>query len=131
MARVVITQKSLAPQGALRGFGDARHGAWVLFAGAVRGSENGRPLRAIRYQAYVPMARKVLETVASRAERKFNARVALLHRHGRVPVKGISLLVACATAHRADAFAAARWVVEQVKKDAPFWKIDFEGDSRS
>lgn len=126
MHRVILTEEPLALDGLWEGLFDPAFGAVVLFAGCVRGEENGEPIVAIRYEAYADMARPQLEKIARETGERFGARVFIYHRVGAVHVKGISLLVACAAPHRAEAFDAAREVVEQIKKDVTIWKMDFE-----
>lgn len=126
MHRVILTEEPLSLGGLWEGHFDPAFGAVVVFAGCVRGEENGEPIAAIRYQAYVDMARTQLERTAKEIGERFQCRVSIHHRVGLVPVKGISLLVACAAPHRAEAFDAAREIVEKIKKDVTIWKVDFE-----
>lgn len=100
-------------------------GAVVIFLGCVRATEEGRPITAIRYEAYEAMARRVLETAAREAGEQHAAEVLVRHRTGRVPVGEPSLVVAAAAAHRAEAFEAACAAVEAIKRDAPIWKVEF------
>lgn len=125
MCKIVLTQDVLTLDGALENLLDSTRGAFVLFAGCVRGEENGEPISSIRYETYKPMALKLLTEIAGEVEERFGARASILHRFGDVPVRGVSLLVACAAAHRAEAFQAVQWIVERIKRDAPIWKVDF------
>jgi molybdopterin synthase catalytic subunit len=106
---------------------DPEHGAVVVFEGRVRGSEDGAPITAIAYDAYESMAEEQLSAVAREAEERWDVRAVVLHRLGRVPVNEASLVVAVGAGHRAGAFDACRWIVDEVKKRAPIWKISFEG----
>lgn len=101
-------------------------GAIVIFLGCVRATEDGKPISGIRYEAYEGMAGKVLDEAAREARERFSAQVVVRHRSGLVPVGEPSLVVACSAAHRAEAFAAARSVIERIKRDAPIWKVDFK-----
>ncbi len=97
-------------------------GAIVLFLGSVR-AEAG--LAALDYEVYVPMARKILAELADRATTKFGVlEVSIVHRVGRVPVGRDSVAVACAAAHRREAFAACAWVMDEVKRIVPIWKAE-------
>ncbi len=125
MCGIALTQETLTLDDVIENLLDSSRGALVLFAGCVRGEENGQTISAIRYEAYKPMALKLLTEIAEEAEQKFGARVAVSHRFGEVPVEGVSLLVACAAPHRAEAFQAAQWIVERIKQDVPIWKVDF------
>jgi len=97
-------------------------GAIVLFVGTVR-SDAG--VRALDYEVYRPMAIKSLTTLAERAKDKFGLTdMSIVHRLGRVPVGGDSVAIACAAVHRAEAFAACAWVMDEVKRIVPIWKTE-------
>jgi molybdopterin synthase catalytic subunit/molybdopterin converting factor small subunit len=104
-------------------------GALVTFFGTVRAESRGRAVTALEYEAYEPMALAWLERLARAARAEHGAlRVAVWHRVGRVPVGGDSVCIAVAAAHRAEAFAAARHVIEGLKADVPIWKREFYED---
>jgi molybdopterin synthase catalytic subunit len=97
-------------------------GAIVLFVGSVRSDEG---VRALDYEVYRPMAIKSLTTLAERATAKFGLTdISIVHRLGRVPIGGDSVAVACAAVHRAEAFAACAWVMDEVKRIVPIWKTE-------
>lgn len=100
-------------------------GGVVIFSGVVRATEAGAPIAAISYEAYESMAAKELARIVAEAEREHGACVAVHHRTGRVPVGEASVLVAAAAAHRAEAFAACRQVIDRLKETAPIWKAEF------
>jgi molybdopterin synthase catalytic subunit len=103
-----------------------RHGAVVTFDGVVRGEEAGEPIAAIVYEAYDAMAEKELRRIVEAAAARWSGAVAVRHRVGRVPVGEASLVVACGTRHRKDAFEALAWVVDEIKASVPLWKTTFE-----
>jgi len=95
-------------------------GAIVLFLGTVR-SDPG--VRALEYEVYVPMARKVLADLASRAKEEFGIlEMSIVHRLGRVPLRGDAVAIACSAAHRREAFEACAWAMDEVKRIVPIWK---------
>ncbi len=97
-------------------------GAIVLFVGTVRSDER---VRALDYEVYRPMAIKSLTELAARAKDKFGLTdLSIVHRLGRVPVGGDSVAIACAAVHRAEAFAACAWVMDEVKRIVPIWKTE-------
>ncbi|HAH07323.1 MAG TPA: hypothetical protein DCM05_12515 [Elusimicrobia bacterium] len=100
-------------------------GAAVLFVGTVRETEEGRKVSAINYEAYDQMALTELAKGAMAAEEKHGAHLAVFHRLGAVPVGEASIVVAAAAAHREEAFAACRAVVEHLKENVPIWKTAF------
>jgi len=97
-------------------------GAIVLFVGTVRAEEG---LAALDYEVYVPMATKVLRELAERAKTKFHlSDMSIVHRLGRVPVGGDSVAIACAAAHRKEAFDGCVWAMDEVKRIVPIWKSE-------
>ncbi len=108
---------------------DARCGAVATFIGRVRAQNAGREVLWLEYEAYAPLAVSAFETIAREAaERWPDARLAIAHRVGRLAIGDASVVVAAASPHRADAFAACRYGIERVKQIAPVWKREhFEG----
>lgn len=111
---------------------DRGHGAICLFLGVVRASHAGRRVRAISYDAFLPLASKELVRIADEAERRWPARVSAVHRVGRLGVGEISVAVAAGSRHRPEAFAAGRWTIDEIKRRLPVWKKEHyvEGDGR-
>lgn len=104
-------------------------GAIVGFAGAVRDHTGPHAVEALEYEAYVPMAEKYLRRIGGEvAERYAGARVAILHRTGRLVVGEVSVVIAVATPHRADAFDGCRHIIERLKEDVPIWKKEIRTD---
>jgi molybdopterin synthase catalytic subunit len=98
-------------------------GAWVTFEGLVRGTEDGRAITALEYEAYAPMAereiRRILEQLA--AEHPCEAAV-VIHRTGVVPVGEAAIFVGVSARHRAEAFAVTTRFMDRLKLDVPIWK---------
>jgi molybdopterin synthase catalytic subunit len=108
---------------ALASWPDTETGAHVRFLGLVRGSLEGKPVLRLRYEAYDPMAETELRVLGREAATRFDVRgVRLLHRLGEVAVGEAALLVDVVGTHRAEAFAACAWLVDQVKARVPIWK---------
>jgi molybdopterin synthase catalytic subunit len=99
-----------------------RHGAEALFVGAVRSVHAGRRVKAVSYDCFVPLAEKELASILREAERRFPAKVAAAHRVGRLAVGEASVAVAAGSMHRAEAFAACRWTIDEIKRRLPVWK---------
>lgn len=103
--------------------GGPADGAVALFVGTVRNANEGRPVGGMEYEGYVAMAREQLAAiVAEAAGRAAAGRVAAVHRLGELAVGEASVAVAVSTPHRAEAFDAARYVIEEIKKRLPVWK---------
>jgi molybdopterin synthase catalytic subunit len=98
-------------------------GAVVTFVGAVRATNRGREVLALEYEVFTGMALKVFAKIEADARAQWpGARLAIHHREGRLLPGQLSVVIAAATPHRADAFAACRLAIEALKKDAPIWK---------
>jgi MoaE-MoaD fusion protein len=98
-------------------------GAAVLFEGVVRDNTRGRRTLFLNYEAYEAMALKQMDALAEQALQKFPVRdVALVHRLGRLEIGETSVLIVVASAHRAAAFDACRWLIDTLKRTVPIWK---------
>jgi molybdopterin synthase catalytic subunit len=99
------------------------HGAVATFIGVVRDNNLNRRVTHLEYEAYEPMAVRALEQICREAVREWpDIRVAVHHRIGRLAIGEASIVIAAAGAHRANAFAACRYVIERVKQIVPIWK---------
>ena len=104
-------------------------GAVVTFAGLVRDHNQGRVVKFLEYEAYEPLAVRALQRIVEEAAGLWpSARLAMHHRIGRLEIGEASIVIAAASAHRADAFAATRYAIERVKQIVPIWKREhFDG----
>jgi molybdopterin converting factor subunit 1 len=98
-------------------------GAAVVFEGVVRNQTRGRKTLYLDYEAYEEMARQQMESLAEQALKQFQIRdVSLVHRLGRLEIGEASVLIVVASAHRAAAFDACRWLIDTLKRTVPIWK---------
>jgi molybdopterin synthase catalytic subunit len=105
------------------GIKQGEDGAVVVFDGIVRNNTRGRRTLFLVYEAYEEMALRQMRALAEEAIAIHGARqVALVHRLGRLEVGETSVLIAVSSAHRAQAFAASRWLIDTLKKTVPIWK---------
>jgi molybdopterin synthase catalytic subunit len=103
--------------------GAGRYGAVAVFIGNVRGEHLGRRVLELEYEAYEPLAVNALGIIAAEAREAWpGASLAVRHRVGRVAIGEASIVIAAASAHRAEAFRACRYAIERVKQIAPIWK---------
>jgi molybdopterin synthase catalytic subunit len=101
-------------------------GAVVVFDGIVRDNTRGRQTLYLDYEAYEAMAAKQMAELAARAVERFGVRgVTLVHRLGRLEIGETSVLIVVASAHRAAAFDACRWLIDMLKKTVPIWKKEY------
>ena len=99
-------------------------GAVVAFVGVVRErSDDDRPVDGLCYEAYPAMALAELRTIGAEAERRFaGVRVAIAHRTGDLQIGEASVAIAAAAPHRADAFDACEYAIDELKRRVPIWK---------
>ena len=122
----LLTDEPLSIQEAVRCVESRKYGAIVTFSGCVRDEEENAPISAITYEVYAPMAMAELKKIVEEAESKWKVKAFVRHRVGRVPVREASVVIACAGAHRSEAFQASQFVIEQLKKVVPIWKVHYE-----
>lgn len=98
-------------------------GAIAEFSGVVRGEENNQAIAALEYEAYSPMAERVMrEIITELGHRHPCLFVRVTHRTGIVPVDEIAIHMAAAARHRAEAFAMLTEFMNRLKQDVPIWK---------
>jgi molybdopterin synthase catalytic subunit len=98
-------------------------GAIVDFWGVVRGTEDGREIEGIAYEAHAAMAEHQLRLIAQESAKNFQLmKVIVHHRVGFVSAGEASLFLQVEAEHRAAAFAASKWIVDELKKRVPIWK---------
>ncbi len=104
-------------------------GAVVVFDGIVRNNTRGHQTLHLDYEAYEEMAEKQMRELAGEARTRFAVRhVTIVHRLGRLMVGETSVLIVVASAHRAAAFEACRWLIDTLKKTVPIWKKETFAD---
>jgi MoaE-MoaD fusion protein len=104
-------------------------GAVVTFDGVTRGSNGNREVLYLEYEAYEPMALKVMQQIATEARGQWPIlQLALVHRLGRVTVSETSVAIVVVTAHRKPAFAANQFLIDRLKEIVPIWKREYFAD---
>jgi len=95
----------------------------VEFVGVVRGTEGGRAISALRYEAYRPMAENQMRKILLELNRSHPClRARVIHRIGVVPVGEAAIHVSVEAVHRAEAFALVSVFMDRLKEDVPIWK---------
>ena len=98
-------------------------GAVSLFVGYVRDINNNKDVTSIELEVYEKMAQKLLEVISLKAQQKWNLIDSLIiHRFGKLHINEKIVLVATFAKHRKDSFQACNFIMNYLKKDAPFWK---------
>jgi len=100
-------------------------GAVITFVGVVRNANAGRRVLRLEYEGYEPLAVRALERIGREVGDRWNVRLAVHHRLGTLEIGEASVIIAVASPHRADAFAACRYVIERIKQIVPIWKHEF------
>jgi molybdopterin synthase catalytic subunit len=115
-------QRLAAYQGA-RDLCDGRAGAAAVFVGTMRDFNDAAAVTAMTLEHYPGMTERCLESIEAQARRRWSLHdVLVLHRVGRILPGEAIVLVAAWASHRASAFAACRFLIEELKTRAPFWK---------
>jgi len=126
-----LTAHPLDASSALRFCADEHAGAIDLFLGCTRAQQrdDGVALVALDYEAFDDLAGRQLRELVARAREQFPiVKCVLLHRVGRVPLSEPSVLIAVATPHRAESFAACRWLIDTLKREVAIWKREVWSD---
>lgn len=98
-------------------------GGVVTFWGIVRGTEEGKPIRALEYTAYREMAEHQFRKLLAETHGKWPLQqIRVIHRLGVIVVGEPSLLVRVQAAHRGEAFTAAQFIIDELKQRVPIWK---------
>ena len=101
-------------------------GAVTSFIGYVRDNNNNQNVQSINLEVYKDMAHKQLKKIINEANSKWKLIDSLIiHRYGKLNVISKIVLVTCFSEHRKDSFEACNFIMDYLKKDAPFWKNEF------
>jgi molybdopterin synthase catalytic subunit len=102
---------------------DDSAGATVLFLGTVRNHNDGNAVSAIYYEAYIRMAKEALAKIEAESVKRWNLKkFAAVHRTGNLKIGEVSVAIAVSSEHRAEAFEAGRYAIDQIKAEVPIWK---------
>ena len=126
---IQLTPEKISVDTLLDSVEDHSTGGLVIFLGRVRNHAEGRQVRAMDYEAFDEMALTKMQAIAEQAREKWPIqKIAIVHRTGHLELGEVSIAIAVACAHRAEAFAACRFVIDTLKKTVPIWKKEyFEG----
>jgi molybdopterin synthase catalytic subunit len=127
-----VTREPIDASAFLRESTSPNDGAALLFLGVVRDHNEGRGVDHLEYEAYAEMAEAVLREIVEEArERWETGEVRVVHRIGRLEIGEASVAIVVASPHRAEAYEASRYVIEELKRRVPIWKREgyLEGES--
>jgi len=123
---VQLTNSPIRTEEILESVRSPEAGGIDVFIGTTRGQSKGRGVSALEYEAYEPMALRVMELIEAEARDRWPLqKVSLVHRLGRVNVGEASVIIAVSSAHRKEAFEACRFLIDRLKQDVPIWKREY------
>ncbi|HXF98857.1 MAG TPA: molybdenum cofactor biosynthesis protein MoaE [Gaiellaceae bacterium] len=118
-----LSAEPLSPEAALEQVRTPEAGAVATFVGTTRARSRGRDVLYLEYEAYEGMAEQVMAELAETLKRRYDlCEVAIHHRTGRVEIGEPSVVIAVSAPHRADALAACRDAIDELKVSVPLWK---------
>lgn len=124
-----LTREPISPAALLAEVAAPECGGTCLFLGTVRDGPEDGGVTAIEYSAYDAMATAELDRIRAEAAKRWPmVRLAVRHRLGLIATEEASIGIAVAAPHREDAFAACRYVIEEVKRRLPVWKKELRAD---
>lgn len=105
------------------------HGATCLFIGTTRSVTDGRTTLHLEYEAYIPMALRMLEQICDEIAASWTGTLAAItHRLGRVDIGEASVCISVSAPHRHDCYEASRYAIERLKQIVPIWKKEIFSD---
>jgi molybdopterin synthase catalytic subunit len=118
-----FTQTTIDTESARRGLQDLGAGGYVSFEGWVRDQNEGQEVTRLEYEAFQELAVKEGDRIVAEALRRFPVKHALcIHRVGSLDLGDMAVWVGVSSAHRAEAFDACRYIIDEVKHRLPIWK---------
>jgi molybdopterin synthase catalytic subunit len=118
-----ISEDPIDVEGLLANVKDNSAGATILFLGTIRNHNEGYDVSAIYYEVYMRMAEEAMAKIEAEAIKRWNLKkFAAMHRIGNLKIGEVSVAIAVSSEHRAEAFEAARYAIDQIKSEVPIWK---------
>jgi len=124
-----FSSEPLAPERYRAGLEDPTAGGYAGFEGWVRDHNEGRRVHRLEYEAFEALGIREGERIVAEAVERFGvSRAACVHRVGALEIGELAVWVGVSAAHRGEAFAACRYIIDEVKHRVPIWKKEyFEG----
>ena len=126
---VELTDRTLSLDRCINAVRSEGMGGIATFTGMVRLHSRGTTIDHLEYEAYAPMAIKVMTELCDEIEAEIpGTRVAVEHRVGNLAIGDVAVVIAAAAPHRAEAFAACRAMIDRLKDRVPIWKKEISVD---
>ena len=127
---IEITEKPLSPEHVFNKVKTGSSGCVVIYVGLIRDHSQGKPVLSVEYEDIGGKAEKRLQEIASEIKQKWPINnIAICHRIGKLKVGEVNLVVAIASAHRKEGFAACQYAIDQFKQKLPTLKKETYRDS--
>ena len=128
---IALTTDPIDVASALKYLQSEQAGAIDFFLGVVRDNTQSRSVEHLEYEAYDRMAIGEMKKIADEAHQRWPIlRYVIIHRTGTLMIGEIAVLIGIATAHRADAFDACRYIIDTIKQTVPIWKKEIFTDGK-
>ncbi len=122
---IEVTEKTLSPDGVIAKVKSDGSGCVVTYVGVIRGDSQGKEVLAVEYRDPEGTAEEKLQKIGREIRQRWPVNnIALCHRIGKLKVGEINLVVAIASAHRQEGFAACQYAIDAFKQNAPTQKIE-------
>jgi len=129
MKRGAVVTRAIDPATLIAEVQSSEFGAISVFVGTVRDTNEGRSVTSLNYSAYTSMAESQMLEILDEAESRFGVTaIAVEHRTGPLLLGDISIAIAAAHAHRRPAIECASFVIDEIKKRVPIWKLEHYAD---
>ncbi len=126
---ILVSHKPLDVQAVIDAVQTEQAGAINIFIGTVRNQTAQKSVIGLEYEAFEAMAIKKMEEIAEQAKAKFPVlKVAMAHRVGKLKLGEMAVVIAVATPHRAESFAACKFIIDTLKEVVPIWKKELFED---
>lgn len=127
-----ITETPIQPENLVRKVERREAGAITTFVGVVREWTKGKRTIYLAYEAYVPMAVKMLKRIGEEVQAKWpDTKIAITHRIGSLEISDIAVAIVVSAPHRKDAYSANEYAIERIKQIVPIWKKEHWEDGEA
>jgi molybdopterin synthase catalytic subunit len=125
----MITPHEIPIERLLASLQNDKAGASVLFVGSVRNVNKEKEVLWLEYEAFKPLADKMINNIKEEAKSKFNLIAAIcVHRVGKLKIGETAVIVITLAVHRKEAYDANQFIIDKVKHEAPIWKKEYWKD---
>ena len=129
---IQITDQPIDVMSVIKAASSGGAGAIDIFIGTVRDNTQGKEVERLEYESYDSMAVKEIQKIAEQACKQWPVqKYAIVHRKGVLEIGDAAVVVAVSTPHRAESFAACKFIIDTLKQTVPIWKKEVFEDGES